>query len=148
MVFVMPIEKRHMKQLLILLLPFLFACKSNTIMQDDGLTGRWKLTEILNPWTNETKPSSILEYQEFYEFGPDNSVKKFRTNGEEARGKYEYKEQDNGLHIEITYEDPRTPLKASCYEKEFITILDNQLKGGSMPCDGPGLTYEKVKNKK
>jgi len=134
-----------MRTLIIAIFAMALGCDSGENEQNDGLTGTWKLTEVVSGWTNTTTPASELDYEEFYQFKSNKRMKKLRSTGEEAEGTYEVKELSDGTYIEIIYDNPDNDLKESCGGNEFLRVTDGQLQGGSLPCDGPGLTYEKVR---
>jgi len=135
-----------MKTLIYLSIFTLMACETDNDrdMQDSALTGRWQLVEVISGWTNETTPASTLDYKEYYDFGADSTVRKYRNTGEEALGNYTVEDKSDGIYIKIIYNDPTTDLKATCGEHEFLRWEKGKLYGGSLPCDGPGLNYEKI----
>lgn len=138
-----------MKHILIIIVSLLFGCESDSMNEKQvEIIGIWKLDEVTNSWSMDKTPAADLDYEEYYEFRADSTVRKYRSDGEEALGTFTVKELSDGRYFEISYNDPDTELKESCSENEFLKIEDDKLKGGSLPCDGPGLSYIKITSSK
>lgn len=122
--------------------------KEEPEQQSGEVVGQWQLKEVVSGWTNQTTDASELGYEEFYEFRPDSTMRKFRSNGASASGIYSIQNLSDGKYLEVVYDDEKTDLKESCGGNEFLKIENGNLFGGSLPCDGPGLNYVKVESKK
>ncbi|MTI22617.1 hypothetical protein E1176_16415 [Fulvivirga sp. RKSG066] len=133
-----------MKYLIVAIFIMTLGCDSEEEAQGDAITGTWKLSEVVSGWTNEVTPADKLDYAEFYDFKANGKVKKYRSDGKSVEGTYTVEEKSDGTYIEVEYTDVNNELKESCGGNEFLRIEENQLKGGSLPCDGPGLTYVKA----
>ncbi|MEP2771153.1 MAG: hypothetical protein ABJH05_03325 [Fulvivirga sp.] len=139
-----------MKYLILsILLVVTMSCdKEESEQQSSEIVGQWQLKEVVSGWTNQTTDASELGYEEFYEFRPDSTMRKFRSNGDAASGTYSIQTLSDGKYIEVVYDDENTKLRESCGGNEFLRVEKNQLMGGSLPCDGPGLNYVKVESTK
>ena len=111
----------------------------------DTITGRWELAEVIAGWTGKVTPASGLDYRQYLVFYEDGTFLKTRSNGQSASGTYTTKELSDGVYVEIAYNDANTTLLESCSALEYLRLEENnRLMGGSLPCDGPGLAYTKT----
>lgn len=112
------------------------------------LEGTWKLQRMILGWTNQEVSAETLEYEEFYTFKGDSTFTKYRTNGESAGGTYSTGRSEEGFFVKTFYAE-ETGLRESCSaEGEYLLLKDSGvLAGGSLPCDGPALFYEKEDRK-
>lgn len=143
----------NMKFLLILSLSIaMAACQSNGVPEKSPLPvsieGTQKLHSIVSGWTNEKFSAETLEYEEFYIFKEDSTFTKFRANGESADGTYSTGRNEDGFFVQTFYKE-ETSLRESCTTgREYLRLEESgTLVGGSLPCDGPALYYEKDKVK-
>ena len=132
------------------ILTLMASCQSNAVPGESShpvsiTGGTWKLVKMVSGWTNQETPAEALEYEEYYTFQEDSTFTKYRSNGESATGTYLIGENEDGLYVETFYPE-ETELRESCTGgKEFLRLEQSGiLVGGSLPCDGPALYYEKV----
>lgn len=101
--------------------------KEESEQQSGEVVGQWQLKEVVSGWTNQTTDASELGYEEFYEFRPDSTMRKFRSNGASASGIYSIQNLSDGKYIEVVYDDENTDLKESCGGNEFLRIENGNL---------------------
>lgn len=135
----------NMKNIYLPFLLIIIACSSSD-QSDNSITGKWELTSLTAGFSNNTMDADQLEYQEYYEFFDSGKFRKYRSTGQEASGSYEKEILSDGEYYKLVYNEGESHLKESCGENEFLKLENGTLNGGSLPCDGPGLTYSKFQD--
>ncbi len=137
---------------LLLMLLSLYACSKNEeetpLVQ--GLPQIWQLSRLTIGLTGEVLMGQELPYQETLLLAADSTFLKTRTDADmvtTASGTFEIVPFDGANFLILTHTE-RTGLLANCsntLQERFRMDSTTNLSGGALPCDGPGLAFERVK---
>ncbi|MCX2743053.1 hypothetical protein OO013_04210 [Mangrovivirga sp. M17] len=129
------------------------ACSSsdNVVQNETPIEGKWELTKMEAQRTRTEITKEDIPYEEFYVFNSDGSFTKTRITNDEvesASGRYTKENTNDWKHLKLVYsEDSQLIDNCTGEAVEHLAIEQNELKGGSAPCDGPALYYSPVNNK-
>ncbi|MEO5909975.1 MAG: hypothetical protein ABIP95_03760 [Pelobium sp.] len=136
-------------------LTFLFAiiilssCKKEETSDGNSYPQKWKLITMKGQIANSSLSGNNLPYQENYQFNTNKTFTKTREeNGTttSASGTYSVEEFESKIYYMLQYKEANKLIE-SCYfgsKEQSLYFVNNKLFGGSQPCDGPGLEYQRV----
>jgi len=110
------------------------------------------LVGMVSPWQPnvETKGVDMPWQESIFLWGDGTFVKHYVKEGveENAKGTYTYVTQDEIDYVELTFNDPKSPLVEACGAEpgKVLIKIDSATRftsGAWTPCDGPSLIYEK-----
>jgi len=130
---------------------FLVACSDSD--DNDPLTQSlpqtWELTGINVGISGENFEENELPWQETLLLNSDNSFVRTRVFENEtitATGQFEFLETSGEMQLLLIHNED-SQLVENCSgsnEERLRFISNNQLSGGAVPCDGPGLFYNRL----
>ncbi|WP_026302451.1 hypothetical protein [Psychroflexus tropicus] len=138
--------------LCLMIIGFLGSCSSDDSKSDfePDLVGSWKLIQMSGSVPNSETSGAEMEWQETYRFESDGNFQKSRfREGEtiEASGTYRWSDTDEERFLILEY-DNESEIIGSCTQNASETISfrsESVFISTWLACDGPGLTYEKMK---
>ena len=111
----------------------------------------WKLTGMSGGLTNNILIGNDMPWQENITLEEDGRFLKARQFEEvriEGAGSFSFEEKEGETYLNLEY-DSETLLIESCTGEKLNETLfmrnTESLTGGSAPCDGPGLYYDRIK---
>ncbi|MGB5357806.1 MAG: hypothetical protein WBN11_14040 [Eudoraea sp.] len=111
----------------------------------------WKLTGMSGGLTNNILIGNDMPWQENITLEEDGRFLKARQFEEvriEGAGSFSFEEKEGETYLNLEY-DSETLLIESCTGEKLNETLfmrnTESLTGGSAPCDGPGLFYDRIK---
>ncbi|QCK16831.1 hypothetical protein [Mangrovivirga cuniculi] len=109
------------------------------------IEGKWMLTKVFIGWSETELTGEDIGYEEYYIFNSDGSFSKTNISEEGSKsvnGIYSEIETTDGNQLKLEYPEDHELIENCTGDPiEVLTILTNELKGGSAPCDGPDLYY-------
>lgn len=116
----------------------------------DDFPQTWALVEVNTGLSGMILKGDALPYQENLTLNNDTTFTKILTNTTgtlRSQGTFALLTGDNGALLQLLHDnDNEVITNCSRSNEEFLRILDGvQLSGGALPCDGPGLLYERIK---
>lgn len=131
------------------------ACTNNAEPQNvfdiNSFPQEWELTEMSGSLSNVILTGSDMTWQETLSLESDGRFLKVRRFDEvriEGAGDFSFSEKEGETYLNLIY-DSETILIESCTGEKLNETLfmptSTSLRGGSAPCDGPGLYYDRVK---
>ncbi len=111
-----------------------------------NIVGTWELKEGIDGWTGRVTPATEFPFMEFYTFNTNGTFAKYRDDGSRAEGVYEVASDGDMEFFNLTFISGDITLAQSCSQGETLRWEDDNLRGGSNPCDGPDFVYSKVFN--
>ena len=141
-----------MKPLAVLVLCFLTISCSETEQSEplrEGLPQRWTLVSFNTGLSGEVFSRENLPYQESIFLNPDSTFTRIRIHNNErieAIGTFEYIQQ-NGENYLILRNAEENELIGNCtqsMDEWFLFTNSTNMLGGGLPCDRPGLEFERI----
>lgn len=131
-----------------------FACSDSddavNVFDIDSFPQRWELTTMIGSIPGAVFEDDELLWQETITLKSDGSFIKVRLIDNkrlEGTGSFVFSEENNDMYLTLEF-DSETDLIESCsgekITESFFMPTTNLLSGGSAPCDGPGLFYERI----
>jgi hypothetical protein len=127
----------------------LSACLNSEQTQQTACAVQWQLVEMTGNMANMPPlKGETMSWQESYTLQSDSTFVKERRGDKqlEATGRYKIVDIGDEQFIEFSY-DEASEIIGSCLagNKETLRLADGKLYGTWQACDGPGLTYERMK---
>ena len=135
----------------ILVLVLNLSCSTNEESKSlpAGLPQIWKLSSLNLGLSGEVVSDDEIPYLETIELQMDSTFVKIRLRNDEtesATGTFRYQER-NGDNYIILYNSETNDLIGNCtrsLEEWFRLDSETTMFGGGLPCDRPGLGYERI----
>ncbi|MGB5204018.1 hypothetical protein [Eudoraea sp.] len=143
------------KKCALLLSLLIVACTNNddseNVFDIKSFPQEWELTGMSGGLSPVLLTGSDMTWQETLTLESDGRFLKVRRFDEvriEGAGDFSFSEKEGETYLNLTY-DSETILIESCTGEKLLETLfmptTTSLRGGSAPCDGPGLYYNRIK---
>ena len=112
---------------------------------------KWQLVEMSGNMSNvPPQTGDEMDYQEWYVLRENGTFTKTRTREnaiKQTEGTYSIKAYGHGKFIEFTFQSENSLLGNcdSTLSESLHISAENELRGTWLICDGPGLTYKRVR---
>ncbi len=123
---------------------------SGDVLDIGSFPQQWILTGMSGGLTGSFFTGSEMSWQETITLQSDMrflKIRQFEDEKLEGSGSFAFNEKDSEMYLTLEY-DSETELIESCIGEKFTESLfmpsNISLSGGSAPCDGPGLFYERI----
>jgi hypothetical protein len=138
-----------------LLCLLVFGCSkknnSDDLLDINSFPQEWRLTGMSGGLAGGFFSGNEMSWQEALTLQNDMTFLKVRqldNDKFEGRGTFTFNEKDGEMYLTLEYYSETELIESCTGEKStesFFMPSTTSLSGGSAPCDGPGLFYERIK---
>lgn len=144
-------KNQYVLLLCILIISCTTSDDSSGVLDIDSFPQQWKLTGMSGGLSGSFFTGSEMSWQETITLQSDMrflKIRQFEDEKLEGSGSFAFNEKEGEMYLTLEY-DSETQLIENCFGEKITENLfmpsNISLAGGSAPCDGPGLFYERMK---